>query len=45
MAGPHAQKDPEKAKERFKKLDADNNGKLTLEEFKAGHHEGKKKDK
>lgn len=38
LAGPKAQKDPEKAKEIFAKMDKSGKGELTLEEFKAAHH-------
>ena len=40
-ASPRGQKDPAKAEAAFKKLDADSNGSLSLDEFKAG---GPKKD-
>jgi hypothetical protein len=35
-AGPRGKKDPAKAEEAYKKMDKDSDGKLTLDEFKAG---------
>lgn len=45
LAGPRAQKDPEKAGKRFDELDKDKDGKLSKEEFLAGAaRRGKKGD-
>jgi hypothetical protein len=44
VASPRGQKDPEKAANKFTKMDADANGSVSLDEFKASAVKKDKKD-